>query len=122
MTDYSFYKDIYHGSSIPPEDWPHYEDRASEQLERYRRIYSVSVPENAPDNEDRAICAMADALYGFDLLASGEGGPVQSASIGSVSASYSTAAAQTVDLTPKGQEKELYRCACRYLDIYRGVG
>lgn len=80
--------------------------------------------DTAPEDtsEDKAICAMADALYSFDLLANGEGGPVQSASIGSVSVSYGGAAAQSIDLSPRGQEKELYRCACRYLDIYRGVG
>lgn len=66
------------------------------------------------------MCAMAETLYGFDLLANGTGGPVQSASIGSVSVSYG-GAAQTADLSPKGQERELYRCACRYLDICRGV-
>ena len=58
----------------------------------------------------------------LDLLANGEGGPVQSASIGSVSVSYGGSAAQAVDLTPKGQARELYRCASLYLDIYRGVG
>lgn len=122
MTDYEFYRDTYHGTSIPDEDWPYCEARASEQLARYRRIYTVTVLEDMPDGEDRAVCAMAEALYGFDLLTSGEGGPVQSASIGSVSISYGSAAAQSVDLSPRGQAKELYRCACRYLDICRGVG
>ncbi|MBD5161446.1 MAG: hypothetical protein HDT14_05415 [Oscillibacter sp.] len=121
MTDYSFYQDTYHGSAIPQEDWPYCEARAADQLARYKRIYTVTIPEDMPDGEERAVCAMAEALYGFDLLASGEGGPVQSASIGSVSVSYSGAAAQAMDLSPKGQAKELYRCARRYLDIYRGV-
>lgn len=121
MADWDFYINVYHGSAIPQEEWPYCEARASEQLARYKRIYTVTVPEDTPDGEDRAVCAMAEALYGFDLLASGEGGPVQSARIGSVSVSYSGAAAQTVDLSPAGQSKELYRCARRYLNIYRGV-
>lgn len=120
MPDYEFYLNIYHGGSIPLEDWPYCSSRAEEQLERYKRIYTVTAPDDT--SEDRAVCAMAEALYNFDLLANGEGGPVQSASIGSVSTSYGSAAAQTVDLSPRGQSKELYRCACRYLDIYRGVG
>ena len=51
----------------------------------------------------------------------GQGGPVSSASIGSVSVSYGGASGG-VDLSQKGQAKELYRCASLYLDIYRGCG
>lgn len=120
MPDFDFYRDAYHGSSLPPEDWPEYSRRGAEQLGRYKRIYTVSAP--GPDSEAMAVCAMAEALYGFDLLAAGEAGPVQSASIGSVSESYSGAAAQAMDLSPKGQARELYRRACLYLDIYRGAG
>lgn len=69
-----------------------------------------------------AICAMAEALYGFELIANGEGGPVQSASIGSVSVSYGSGGAQAVDMSPAGQTRELYRTACLYLEIYRGCG
>ena len=75
-----------------------------------------------PSEQCFALLAMAEALYSFDLLANGQGGPVQSASIGSVSVSYSGPAGQSLDLSPRGREKELYRCASQYLDIYRGVG
>lgn len=119
MVEFDFYRDGYRGTSIPEEEWPQYEARAADQLERYKRIYAVAAP--APDSEAMAVCAMAEALHGFDLLASGEGGPVQSASIGSVSVSYGSAAAQAVDLSPRGQARELYRCASLYLDICRGV-
>ena len=64
------------------------------------------------------IAAMAEALYGFDLIANGEGRAVQSASIGSVSVSYGSS--NSADISPKSQARELYRCACLYLDIYRG--
>ena len=120
MTSYDFYIGIYHGGSIPPEEWPLYESLAAAQLNRYKRIYRVDT--SRPRSGDMAVCAMAEALYSFDLLANGEGGPVQSVSIGSVSASYGSTADQSLDLSPRGQEKELYRCASRYLDIYRGVG
>lgn len=118
--DWDFYHDTFHGGAIPEEEWPQYEARAADQLARYQRIYTVTAP--GPNSEAMAVCAMAEALQGFDLLAGGEGGPVQSASIGSVSVSYGNAAAQAVDLSPRGQARELYRCACLYLDIYRGVG
>lgn len=120
MVSYAFYKTTYLGGSISEAEWPLYEARAFGQLARYKRIYEVTEPE--PDAEDKAVCAMAEALYGFDLIANGEGGPVQSASIGSVSASYSNASGQAIDISPKGQAAELFRCACLYLDIYRGVG
>lgn len=122
MTDLDFYWNVYHGSAIPSDEWTAYEARAAEQLTRYKRIYAVSIPEDMPDAEGRAVCAMAEALYSFDLLRSGEAGPIRSASIGSVSTNYDGAAVQAADLSPAGQEKELYRCACRYLDIFRGVG
>lgn len=121
VVPYDFYSERYHGSSVPPEEWTGYAARGAEQIARYKRVYTVSVPDDAPDGEERAVCAIAEALYGFDLLSSGEGSPIQSAAIGSVSVSYGGAAAQMVDLSQKGQEKELYRCACRYLDIFRGV-
>lgn len=120
MTGYDFYQNTYRGSVIPEEEWPGYEARAAAQLGQYRRIYQVTAPR--PRAADMAVCAMAEALRSFDLLANGEGGPIQSASIGSVSVSYGGAAAQALDLSPRGQERELYRCASLYLDIYRGVG
>lgn len=118
-TDYEFYRSRYNGGSVPEPEWPSYEFRAETQLNRYKRIYTVTVPDYNPDAESMAICAMADALYSFDLIANGEGG-VQSASIGSVSTSYGSQ--QAVDISPASQAKELYRCASLYLDIYRGVG
>ena len=118
MTDYDFYVNIYPGGYIPMAEWPPYEQRAAAQLERYKRVYQVSAPE--PDSEERAVCAMAEALYTFDLLANGEGGPIQSASIGSVSASYGGVGVQALDLSSRGRGRELYRCASLYLDIYRG--
>ncbi len=113
--NHEFYLLKFHGASITDaDDWYLYEARAEAQLERYKRIYTVSAPdENA---ESMAICAMADAFYAFDSVANG--GNVQSASIGSVSTSYGSV--PSIDISPKGQAKELYQCACLYLDIYRG--
>lgn len=119
MVDFNFYTGAYGGSSIPAEDFPLFATRSQDQLNRYKRIYTVTAPEE--HSEAMAVCAMAEALAYFTAAQNGTGGAVASASIGSVSVSYGSAAA-AVDLSPKGQEKELYRCACRYLDIYRGVG
>lgn len=118
MADYAFYKDTYLGDSIPEADFPRLSKRAGDVLAQYKRIYTVKAPdENA---EDMAICAMADASYYFETAQNGSGGPVASASIGSVSVSYASSGA--ADLSAAGQAKELYRCARLYLDIYRGAG
>lgn len=122
MVPFDFYQNDYHGGAIAHESWPAYEARAAAQLARYKRIYTVTVPEDSSDAENMAICAMAEALQSFDLIANGEGGAVQSASIGSVSTSYGSSGSNAVDITPKGQARELYRLACMYLEIYRGVG
>ena len=119
MAAHHFYLTIYAGGLISFKEWPSYNQRAMAQLERYKRIYTVTKPRE--DAEDMAVCAMAEALYGFDLIANGEGGPVQSASIGSVSTSYGAQSGNAIDISPKGQARELYRCACLYLEIYRGA-
>lgn len=118
MVEFSFYRDAYRGSSIPAAEWPLFEKRAAEQLARYKRIYTVTAPDD--NAEAMAVCAMADALAYFAAAQNGTGGAVASASIGSVSVSY--AGASGIDLSPKAQAKELYRCASQYLEIYRGVG
>lgn len=110
MADYAFYTDTYLGGSILEADFPRLTKRAGEQLARYKRLYTVTAPE--VDSEDMAVCAMADALYYFETA---QNAP-QSASIGSVSSSRGS----TVDVSPRAQAAELYRCARLYLDIYRG--
>lgn len=122
MVDYEFYMSTYHGGSVSPEEWHSFEARAVAQLAQYKRIYTVTVPEGEPDAEKMAVCAIADALAFFTAALNGTGGPVASASIGSVSTSYAGASGGAVDLSAKGQAQELYRCASTYLEIYRGVG
>ena len=118
MIDYKFYTDTYHGCSISADEWPQMEARATDQLRRYKRIYTVTAPEE--NAEAMAVCAMAEAMAYFIAAQNGMGA-VASASIGSVSVSYGSAA-NSIDISPKGQEKELLRCAKVYLDVYRGVG
>ena len=110
MADYAFYTSTYLGGSIPEADFHRLAQRAGEQLSKYKHLYTVTAPE--VNSEDMAICAMADALYYFETVQN----TPQSASIGSVSSSRGS----TVDVSPKAQAAELYRCAGLYLDIYRG--
>ena len=113
--DYAFYADWYLGSSIPEDEFPFFADRSAAQLEKYKRMYTVT--SSGEDSEKMAICAMADAMYSIVLAQNGTG-TVSSASIGSVSVSYGTP--HGLDLSAKGQSREIYRAACLYLDIYRG--
>ena len=119
MIEYGFYTTTYKGASISEADWPMFAARATDQLARYKWIYTVTAPDE--DSENMAVCAMADAMAYFTAAQNGAGGAVTSASVGSVSVSYGSAAGGSVDISPKGQAKELYRCACQYLEIYRGV-
>lgn len=118
MSRYEFYTSNFHGALIPAEELDYYADRAQEQLEEYKRAFTVTEPKEGA--EEMAVYAMAEALYSFDAAMNASAG-VSSASIGSVSTSYSSPAGK-IDISPAGQERELYRCARRYLDIYRGCG
>ena len=115
MVGYEVYVNDYLGGSIPEKEYGFFERRAQEQLELYKRIYAVEAP--SAKAEELAVCAMADVIYSIAGAQNGAGA-VSSATIGSVSVSYGGAA--SVDLSRKGQARELYDAACRYLDIYRG--
>ena len=119
MIDYEFYAANYMGDSIAEQDFHRLAKRAGDQLAQYKRVYDVTSPDE--DAESMAICAMADALAYFEAVQNGSGGAVSAASIGSVSVSYA-GAGNAVDTSQAGQERELYRCACMYLDICRGCG
>lgn len=115
MVDYDFYVNTYRGCSISEADWSVFEARAANQLAQYKRAYTVTAPE--VDSEAMAVCAMADVVA--VIAAAQEGtGAVTSASIGSVSVSYGNSGA--IDLSRKGQARELYDAARKHLDIYRG--
>ena len=113
MVEYEFYRDTYGGDSVPQDEFKAYARDASATLERFKRIYTVTPL--AEDSEQMAMCAMVDTLYYFTVAQCG--GFAASVSVGSVS----TSKAQTalLDISPKAQSRELYRCACLYLDINR---
>lgn len=121
LVDYDFYVTSYRGNSIPEAEFAQFAQRACEQLARYLRIYTVvgptAIAEDMEIAKKMAVCAMADVLYAVAAAQSGAGA-VTSASIGSVSVSYG--GTSSLDLSRKGQARELYAAACRYLDIYRG--
>ena len=113
---YGFYQDTYLGTALTKEEFPELWQRAKEQLDYYDRCYRVTGDTVA---RNLATCALADAIGFFQAAQNGEGG-LRYAKVGNVSVSgkgiYSA-----VDISPKAQARELYRIACRYLDICRGA-
>ena len=111
-----FYRETYGGSALSEAELGEAVKRAAEVLGEYERSFRVSGDEVA---RKMALCAMAEAIVYFQKAQNGEGG-LRYAKVGTVSVSgkgiYSA-----VDISPKAQERELYRTACRYLDIYRGI-
>ena len=111
MADYAFYTDVYMGSRIPEKAFSGMALRAKEALERFQRIYRVSVP--GEDSYKMAICAMAESLYAY----SKHRGGVTAASVGEVNVRYDSS-----DRAGRQLQRELYEKASVYLDICRGVG
>ena len=114
--DFTFYRQVYGGTALGEDTFPEAAARAADVLRGYGRAYQVTGSE---EDKAKAICAMAEAIAYFDAAQNGEGG-LRYAKVGTVSVSgkgiYSA-----IDISPKAQEQELYRTACRYLDIYRGT-
>ncbi len=114
---YDFYLNTYCGRAISVEEFPELMARAKDKLAHYRRIYRVEGDEAM---EKMALCAMAETIGYFDAAQNGSGG-LRYASVGTVSVSGKGIYSQ-VDISPKAQEKELYRTASMYLTVYRGTG
>lgn len=100
MPHFGFYTEVYGGELIPEAAFSQAVCRAADALASMKRRYKVTGSEEA---ENMALCAMAEAVY--------QTRGVESATVGSVSVRYGDAPKTTV-----------YEAACRYLDIYRGVG
>jgi len=113
---YDFYLNTYCGSAITAEEFPELLKRAQDKLLSYERSYRVTGDET---QRSMALCALAEAMAYYDAARNGEGG-LRYASVGTVSVSGKGIYSQ-VDISPAAQERELYRTACTYLDIYRGI-
>lgn len=105
MVEYGFYVNTYLGEKIPEKAFASLAAQAAGVLGGYERHYQVSGGEDA---KAMAICAMAECLQEHHRRCRHT-----AASVGNVSVRYET---------PKEPlERQLYRAASTYLDIYRGV-
>lgn len=108
MVSYDFYVNTYLGSEMGEKQFSSMAAQAEAVLARFERLYRVSGGELS---RAMAVCAMAECLNEHQKRRGG----VTSASVGSVSVRYD-------GTDPRALERELYRQAAIYLDIYRGVG
>ena len=112
----AFYREVYRGSSLSGEGLPELLARSEDWLQELERKYRVTGSET---NRKMALCALAETMSYFNAAQNGQGA-LRYASVGVVSVSgkgiYSM-----LDISPQAQERELYRVAGRYLEIYRGI-
>ena len=112
----SFYRDVYRGSSLTGEELPELLARAQDWLTALERKCRVTGSET---DRKMALCALAETMSYFDAAQNGKGA-LRYASVGSVSIS-GKGIYNMLDISPGAQEKEMYRVAERYLEIYRGI-
>ena len=127
LPDFLFYTDEFFGISIPESDFPRLAVRADEEIQAFERKFTVTGEEV---QRHKAVCAIADALYTFETVASmmiplGENGAVgaSSVSIGSVSTSFKAPDVNSLglDLTDAGQQRTFYNLLKKYMVVYRGL-
>lgn len=103
MVTYDFYQNTYLGSQLSQTVFEKTVARAEAYIAKLERTCQVT--SGCPDGRALAVCAVAEEL------AKQEGRKdISSASVGDVSIRYRD-----------GGQKDLYRCACLYLDVRRGV-
>ncbi|MGN0652357.1 MAG: hypothetical protein ACI4KN_05105 [Gemmiger sp.] len=116
MPDYEFYVKDFLGEDIPEQAFDRLARRASDLLERYRRMFAVTPREGFVCAEECAVCAIAEAMYAFEQEDSRRG--LSSVSVGSVSESY-TAPPELCPQTLHNRETYYRDLARDYLRISR---
>lgn len=69
-TDYEFYKERYYGNMIPEADFPRLSERASDFIDTLtfdRLVDGLPSNERAATKVQKAVCAVAEALYQIGL-------------------------------------------------------
>ena len=117
---YAYYTDTYCGTAIEESDWDGYEARSRARLSMFYAQFKLTAYDGDFDTAaSNAICAMAEQMQNFDLIANGDG-PIESASIGSVSVSNARAL-DTIDVSEAGQERALLKCVQLYFNVFAGL-
>lgn len=70
-TDYEFYKSKFYGDTVPESDFPKYAERASDRIDQYtfdRLVDGLPENERAKTKVQKAVCAVADAIYQIEQI------------------------------------------------------
>ena len=70
-TDYEFYTTKFFGDTVPESDFPKYAERASDRIDQYtfgRLIDGLPENERAKTKVQKAVCAVADAIYKIEQI------------------------------------------------------
>ena len=117
---YGYYTQDYHGNAIGESDWNGYETRSRAHLSKFCAQFKlVAYDGDFETASSNAICAMAEQMQNFDLIANGQGA-IESASIGSVSVSGGKAL-EAIDVSEAGQERALLKCVQLYFNVFAGL-
>lgn len=117
FADYTFYTDVYYGTSLTAQEFPQAAERATDYLN-----YITRGKATATEPVKRACCALAEiyqTITKAKASAASAGGEVQSEKVGSYSVTYRSGAE-----TEASYEASLYQAAQMYLAhtglLYRG--
>lgn len=95
---YETYTNVYHGSIVAEEEWPHAELLASAHLSRIKALARVTpLVDDTEYADSMSICAMAEVVATWNRTTIGNGG-LRSERVGSVTEQYASAA----EVMPKG--------------------
>lgn len=70
-TDYEFYKSKFYGDTVPESDFLKYAERASDRIDQYtfdRLVDGLPENERAKTKVQKAVCAVADAIYQIEQI------------------------------------------------------
>ena len=134
--DYSYYRDVYGGKSIPETDFLSVSGKASDRIDAvtFGRLEN-GVPEEYEKNVKRCVCELSEVIYSYSALSDGSAiagsGTVSSEKVGQYSVTYRSGTEQISSISAQlhgssaGLEDIYYAVICRHLGrtglLFRGV-
>lgn len=110
---YETYTNVYHGSIVAEDEWPHAELLASARLARLKTLAKVTpLVDDAEYADSMSVCAMAEVIATWNRTTIGNGG-LRSEHIGSVTEQYASAA----EVMPKGLSDALIASVRPWLHV-----
>lgn len=105
-TDYEFYESKFYGDTVPESDFPKYADRASDRIDKYtfdRLVDGLPENERAKTKVQKAVCAVADAIYQIEQIKN-----ASMDTVGTIQKEDGTVINKTVSSVSSGNESITY--------------